>query len=418
MESIDATHQAATSEETPPGDVRLLCYADLRRFLGLVLLLAISAVVVWRLADTILLFVMVFLAAIVLNPVVSWFERRGVKRGLAVSFVVLALLGILVLAVWLVVPVVLEQVNQLTQRAPQIRTRVLAQFQEWTNRYPGFEKSLPETEAIMKAARAQAGPVAQMALKTSLGVLGGIFVFIVSLLLLVFTLSNPTTLVAGFLASVPSRYRETARRCTVRISAQMTAWIKATLINGLITGTLTGLALKFIGIEPAFVFGILAFFGEFVPNVGPIVAAAPALLVSLGEGPEKAGMALAAVLAVQMFSGNVLVPLIMGKQMELHPAVITFFALGMAVLFGVPGAILAVPAAATLKVIIDEFYLRPQRLAGLLDEAQVQRAANVIVISSHAAHPEVRAEREKEKRDDEAPEDAPEKPAATGENSA
>jgi predicted PurR-regulated permease PerM len=255
-----------------------------------------------------------------------------------------------------------------------------------------LKKIYPKPRRSFKAARAQAGPVAQMALKTSLGLLGGLFIFIVSLLLLVFTLANPTTLVAGFLASVPSRYRETARRCTVRISAQMTAWIKATLINGLITGTLTGLAFKFIGIQPAFVFGILAFFGEFVPNVGPIVASAPALLVALGEGPEKAGMALAAVLAVQLFSGNVLVPLIMGKQMELHPAVITFFALGMAVLFGVSGAILAVPAAATLKVLIDEFYLRPQRIAGTLDDAQVERDAAEVVSTALHAHPEVAIE--------------------------
>jgi predicted PurR-regulated permease PerM len=135
--------------EMQSDDLRPFCYADLRRFLGLMLLMAISAVIVWRLADTILLFVMVFLAAIVLNPVVSWFERRGVKRGLAVMLVILALLGIAVLALWLVVPVVLEQVNQLTQRAPALRTRVLAQFQEFTNRYPGFEKNLPETEALV-----------------------------------------------------------------------------------------------------------------------------------------------------------------------------------------------------------------------------------------------------------------------------
>jgi predicted PurR-regulated permease PerM len=349
-------------KEIPAEDVRPLCYADLRRFLGLILLMAVSAVLIWRLADTILLFVVVFLTAIVLNPLVVWLQQRGVKRGLAVTFVVLLLLAILTLVVWLIVPVVLKQVDQLTQSAPQLRQNILAQFKTLADRYPALDKNLPETETIVQAARGQAASVAQLALKTGLGVIGGLFITIVALLLLVFTLADPRPLVSGFLAAVPERHRPTTRRCMVRIAAQMAAWIKATLINGLITGTLTGVLLTLIGVKPGFVFGVLAFFGEFVPNVGPLVAAAPALFVALGQGAEKAGMAIVAIMAVQMFSGNVLVPLIMGRQMELHPAVITFFALGMAGLFGVIGAVLAVPAAATLKVLIDEFYIRPQQL--------------------------------------------------------
>jgi predicted PurR-regulated permease PerM len=370
-------------------DVRPLSYSDLRRFLGLLTLMAISAVLIWRLADTILLFVMVLLFATVLNPVVAWLERRGVKRGLAVMLVMMLLIGVLALLVWLVVPVVLQQLNQLTQSAPQIRQSILSQFEKIADRYPAIENSLPETDAIVKAARSQAGNAAQFAFRTSMGIIGALFIFIVALLLLVFTLSDPKPLLSGFLATVPERHRDTARRCVVRIIGQMAAWIKATLINGLITGTLTGVLLMFIGVKPAFVFGILAFFGEFVPNVGPIVASAPALFVALGQGLEKGGLALAAIFAVQMLSGNVLVPLIMGKQMELHPVAITFFALGMAGLFGVAGAILAVPAAATLKVLIDEFYLRPQRIEGELESEKVKSTTHSIVTAPLYSQPEL-----------------------------
>lgn len=343
-------------------DTRPLCYADLRRLLGLIILLSVATILVSRLVDVILLFVVVFLLATVLNPVVMWIERRGVKRGLAVILVILALIGLLVALIWLVVPVVLRQVDQLTQSAPHLRENILKQIKVLSDRYPALDKNLPETETVVNAAKEQTAGIVQIVLKTGLGIVGALFVSIVALLLLVFTLANPKPLVAGFLAAVPPRHRDTTRRCLVRISRQMGAWIKATLINGLITGTLTGILLTFIGIQPAFVFGILAFCGEFVPNVGPIVASAPALFVALGQGLDKAGLTLLAIVGVQMFSGNVLVPLIMGKQMELHPAVITFFALGMASLFGITGAILAVPAAATLKVLIDEFYVRPQRM--------------------------------------------------------
>jgi predicted PurR-regulated permease PerM len=204
------------------------------------------------------------------------------------------------------------------------------------------------------------------------GVVGALFVGILALLVLVFTLSNPKPLVAGLLCAVPERYREQARRSIARIMQQMTAWAKATLINGTITGVSTGLLLYFIGLPYAFVFGVLSFFGEFVPNIGPVVAAVPALFVALGMGAKVAGFTLLAIIFVQQIESNLLVPFIMGRQMELHPVTIVFFALAMGSLFDIVGAILAVPLAATAKILIDEFYLRPQQVP--LDQIEGQAA--------------------------------------------
>ena len=70
----------------------------------------------------------------------------------------------------------------------------------------------------------------------------------------------------------------------------------------------------------------------------------------------------AAILFVQQVESNLLVPFIMGRQLELHPFSIIFFALAFGSLFGFAGAILAVPAAAVVKVLFDEFYLQPNRV--------------------------------------------------------
>ena len=183
----------------------------------------------------------------------------------------------------------------------------------------------------------------------------------IALLLLIFTLSSPQPLVGGFLAAVPERHREAAGRSLARVQEQMTAWAKATLINGVITGVSTGLLLHFIGVQPALVFGVLAFFGEFVPNIGPLITSIPALFVALGMGTDKFLLALGAILFVQQVESNLLVPFIMGRSMQLHPVTIVFFALAMGALLGVAGAILAVPAAAITKILWDEFYLQPQR---------------------------------------------------------
>jgi predicted PurR-regulated permease PerM len=224
---------------------------------------------------------------------------------------------------------------------------------------------------LIETLRAQATRVTPWLLASTLGLVGGIFGLVIALLLLIFILSSPQPIIAGLLSVVPDRHREATRRSLARMMHQMTAWSRATLINGLITGVSTGILLQLIGVRPALVFGVLAFFGEFVPNIGPLVASVPALFVALGTSPQTAGMALIAILFVQQVESNFLVPFIMGKSMELHPVIIVFFALAMGALFGVVGAVLAVPTAALVRILLDEFYLRPRRpeLIGVQDEA-------------------------------------------------
>ena len=112
-------------------------------------------------------------------------------------------------------------------------------------------------------------------------------------------LSNPRPLIVGYLAVIPDRHREKARRTLIRMMEQMTAWARGVAINGVITGASTGILLWAVGVQPAFVFGVLAFFGEFLPNIGPVLVAFPVLFVALSISVTKFWLALAAILFVQ-----------------------------------------------------------------------------------------------------------------------
>jgi predicted PurR-regulated permease PerM len=357
--------------DNPADDVRPLSYGDLRRFLGLIATLSIATLLIGALGPTLLLFAVVFLLAMVLNPLVTGLEKRGLKRGLAVMLVMFSLIGIVALLLYLVVPPLLEEINRLVQKVPIYSERIQAQVEQLSNRYPSIDRAVPKPEVLIETLRTQATRVTPWLLASTLGVVGAVFGLVIALLLLIFILSNPQPIVAGLLSVVPNRHREATRRSLARMMQQMTAWSRATLINGLITGVSTGILMQLVGVRPALVFGVLAFFGEFVPNIGPLVASVPALFVALGTSPQTAGMALIAILFVQQVESNVLVPFIMGRSMELHPVAIVFFALAMGALFGVVGAVLAVPTAALVRILLDEFYLRPRRaeLAGVQDEA-------------------------------------------------
>ncbi|PQV65532.1 putative PurR-regulated permease PerM [Abditibacterium utsteinense] len=354
-----------------------LSYSDLRRFLFLILGLGLAGIFIHALADLLVLFTVIIFMAMVLNPVVVWLEKRGLRRGLAVVTVMLSLVGTMVGVGFLVVPPLVEQVSSLVANAPTYSQKIEGQAKATLQRFPQLERALPpqykgkNLDKLGNTLGKNAGPqivgwlknigpnFGNRVLTASFAFLGGVFTFVIALLLLAFILGNPQPLVVGFLSIIPARHREATGRSIARIESQMVAWMRATLINGVLTGVSTAALLYFIGIPSAIVFGVLSFFGEFVPNIGPIVASVPALFVSAGMGTNKFLLTGAAILFVQQVESNVLVPFIMGRELELHPVTIVFFALSMGALFGIAGAVLAVPLAAITKVLVDEFLIKP-----------------------------------------------------------
>jgi putative permease len=355
---------------------RALTYVDLKRWLGLVVLLIFAALLVWTLKSILLLFAVVFLVAMVLNPVVAFLQKRGIHRGIAVGLLVLAFAVVFALALSFLIPPLLTQVDELIRQTPEAWRRVQAQIEVLGQRYPSIQQAMPETDKVLDTVGARAGDLLRLLFESSFRIVGGLFGGLLAVLLLLFILIDPRPLVLRFLTLVPDYYREPSRRTLLRLTRQMAAWARGVVINGTISAITTGLLLWFIGVQPALVFGFIAFLGEFVPMIGPVLTSFPALFVALSLGIDKFGLALLAVLFVQQVETNVLVPFILGKSMELNPVSILFFTLAMSSLFGLTGAVLAVPSAALFKIVIDEFYLRNH----VRNEDQIQLQASRIVL--------------------------------------
>jgi putative permease len=357
-------------------DRRPLTYTDLKRWLGIWVLLISLALLAWALKPIMLLFAVVFLVAMVLNPIVAFLERRRIHRGLAVALLALGFVAVFALALSFLIPPLFTQVDELIRQTPEAWNRVQAQVHAFGQRYPSIQQAVPEADKVLDTVGARVGDLLGLLYKSSFRIVGGLFGSVFAVLLLAFVLINPQPLVVRFLTLVPDLHREASRRTLLRLTQQMAAWARGVVINGSISAVTTGLLLWFIGVQPALVFGFIAFLGEFVPMIGPILTSIPALFVALSMGVDKFGLALLAVLFVQQVETNVLVPFILGKSMELNPVSILFFTLAMSSLFGLTGAVLAVPAAALFKIVIDEFFLRHH----LLNEDQIQSQATQIVL--------------------------------------
>jgi len=338
-----------------------LSYHGAWRIVLLVLLLIVGFLIVRSLEPVILLFALVFLLAMVLNPIVVWLQKHRVPRFAGVILLMLALVAVTATIVVFAIPPLAKQTQELVRNAPAVWQRIAARIESLTQNYPAVREALPRTDEIAGKVGATAGTVGNILLRSTLGLVGGVASFVFAVLLLVFTLANPRPLVAAYLALAPDRYREQAHHTLARLMRQMTAWARGVAINGVITGSSIGVLLWLIGVQPALIFGVFAFLGEFLPNIGAFLVAIPILLVALSLGATKFWLALGVIVLVYQVELNVLVPGVLGKEMRLHPVNILFFTLATATMFGLLGVFIAVPAAALVQIVIDEFYLQPRK---------------------------------------------------------
>src|SRR5271165_7604345 len=224
-----------------------LTFTDLKRWLGLLVLLISAALLAWALKSILLLFAVVFLVAMVLNPIVAFLQRRRIHRGLAVALLALALVAVFALALSFLIPPLLTQVDELIRQTPKAWNRVQAQVQAFGQRYPSIQQAIPEADKVLDTVGARAGDLLGLLYKSSFRVVGGLFGSVFAVLLLAFVLINPQPLVVRFLTLVPDHYREASRRTLLRLTQQMAAWARGVVINGTISAVTTGLLLWFIG---------------------------------------------------------------------------------------------------------------------------------------------------------------------------
>src|SRR5262249_22724255 len=110
-----------------------------------------------------------------------------------------------------------------------------------------------------------------------------------------------------------------------------------------------------IGLPYAAALALIAGIGELVPTLGPIIAAIPLIAVGLLASPQQGLFALILSIVVQQLENNLIVPRVMGRAVALRPMVVMVAILAGGELLGIPGALLAVPVAAALSVVVDEF---------------------------------------------------------------
>lgn len=306
------------------------------------------ALLAWHLRSLLLMLFGAVVVASIFRALADRIQKwTGMRESIAV---VLAILGILGAAGALIATfgsAILGQVEVLREALPAAWSSFEARIGDL-----GLGEQLRH---LMESIRSQSGPSALGRLILSLG--SGLADVLVVLVAGIFLAAQPRFYASGAIKLVPAGKRQLVGEAMDESEHALRLWLKGQLIAMTAVGLLVGLGLWALGMPSALALGLLAGLLEFIPFAGPILAALPALLLSLAVGPDMALWVLLLYFAVQQFEGYVLTPLVQQYAVDLPGVVLLFSLIGFGTLFGILGLILAAPLTVVSFVLVKRLYV-------------------------------------------------------------
>jgi predicted PurR-regulated permease PerM len=302
--------------------------------------------------------VIIFLFALVIasgiSPFANWLDDRGFPRVLGVLALYLIVLGVAVFVLSLVVPYISDDINRLISALPKVVERVSSSLESAQQSSPQYLDFLGEIQNILSSVSSYLQQASQSIVGLIVNIFGGVFSFI-AILIISFYLSVTRKGVETFLGSViPEKYENYVISLWKRTEIKVGKWLQGQLLLGLIVGLMVYVGLSFIHLKYALLLGIMIMVLELVPMVGPVVAAIPAVFLAFLQSPSLGLWVIVIYVVVQQLENHLLVPLILGKTLNLNPVVIILALLIGERLAGIPGMILAVPISTIIVEILDD----------------------------------------------------------------
>jgi predicted PurR-regulated permease PerM len=366
---------------------------DILRAAVLVMFVWLVFKLLWFANELVLVAFIGMLFGLAVSAGVDRLERRRVPRGVGAAFIVLSFFAALYGVGALIAPTISQQASVLKDRLPE----AVEQVEEFFERRHGGvfgallgERPVTDSAAADSATRAaaraavqpqadSAGPVAPESplrerlaeqlrgatrylfpfLSSTMAVLAGLAII---LFVAIYVAADTQLYHRGLMHLFPHRSRPIAGDVLSEIATQLRKWLTTQLIAMAVIASVSTIVLLVLDVKAAFALGLIAGLLEFIPTVGPILSAVPAIAMGFLDSPEKALYVTIAYIAIQQLEGHILIPLLMKGGMDLPPVLTILAQALMALLFGFLGLMVAVPMLAAVMVPVKMLYV--ERVVG------------------------------------------------------
>jgi len=305
-----------------------------------------------RAQSVVILIVVALFIALGLNPLVRGLARRGVKRGLAILIVLVLVLVVLALALFAIVPVFAEQIANLITAGPGILQDTL--------RNPQVNSLNDRYQLISRAQEfISSGSLVQRAFGGLLGaagaVLGAVFSGFTLLILALYFLVSLPAIRGAIIHLAPASRRVRTGYLTDQIFLRISSYISGTFVVAVIAGVLSYIFLLIVGLgEFALALAVLVAVLDIIPLIGATLGAIVVVIIGFVQSPTTGIACLVFYLLYQQFENYVVQPRVFKKAVDVPGVLVVIAALVGGALLGITGALLAVPVAAVVLLILRE----------------------------------------------------------------
>jgi predicted PurR-regulated permease PerM len=331
-----------------------------------IVLVVVGSWAMTRLLPAVLVLVGALVIVGTLSPAVQWLEAHRLRRGLGISIVFIMLLVITLLVVTLTFPELLAQVTSLLEKEPALRARLVTSLAGSRLTAPFAETvRIMNYDALMKSFGATAFALSRRVLEVFAYSLGSIFLGL-------YMMIDRDHLRGGLYAIVPRSQHLRLSRVMMNLETIVGGYIRGQLITCVLMTVFMFLLLVACGVPSALAIAVFGGVADVLPYIGIFLTMGPAVAAALARGPTVAVIVFVLMLAYEEFESRVLVPIVYGRALRLPSSVVLFALIVGGTLLGIVGALLALPVAAAILMLIEELRVELPGETEVLGNAEQQ----------------------------------------------
>lgn len=314
-----------------------------------------------RLLPVILVLVSALVIVGTISPAVRWLEEHHMRRGLGIAIVFITLALLTILFVTLTIPQFITQASNLLDQEPALRERLA----DW---FAGSHLTGSLSELLRKM---KSGDLVRMTAANAITLSSRIIVILAfilsSVFLALYIMIDRDRLRGGFFLVIPRSHHIRLSRILLNMETIVGAYIRGQVITCAFMGAFVFILLSLCGVPNALAIAVFAGVADVLPYVGPLLSVGAAVAASLSGGPTIIIVVLVLMLIYEEFESRIIIPRIYGRALRLPSSVVLFSLLAGTVLLGIVGALLALPVAAAVRMLIEELRVE---LPGQQEQAQ------------------------------------------------
>jgi predicted PurR-regulated permease PerM len=324
--------------------------------------ICVLAVAMWAAREALLLIYVSALIAMGFSPLVRNLERPDGQRSrlprwFAILLVYVAVIAVFVVVALVVIPPLIAQATALWARLPDEFSR----FQNFLIKYKLLQRKITLAEAVQTVPSGSSANAVGTVLVALSTFAGGIFAVITVLILSFYFLIEAGTMFEYLMRFVPAGRRADVATAAREAVVKVSAWLRAQVMLAGVMGTFAAVGLGFMGVPYFYVVALVAAVGETIPIVGPIIGGVTAVAVALTASPKLALMVGIYFVVLHQLEANILVPKIMERRVGVSPVAVMIALLIGGSLAGLVGAVLAIPTAAMISILIEDIAISRER---------------------------------------------------------